>query len=88
MQYVNDPYVIAQNDNLVSINSCVQIDIMGQVVSTSAGLRQISGVGGQIDFVRGGQHEQGRPGHHGHALHHRGREDSPRSSPSWTRVPL
>ncbi len=75
VQYVNDPYVIAQNDNLVSINSCVQIDIMGQVVSTSAGLRQISGVGGQIDFVRGGQYEQGRPGHHGHALHHRRRQD-------------
>ena len=53
VQYVNDPYVIAQNDNLVSINSCVQIDLMGQVVSTSVGLRQISGVGGQIDFVRG-----------------------------------
>ena len=53
VQYVNDPYVIRQNDNLVSINSCVQIDLMGQVVSTSAGLRQISGVGGQVDFVRG-----------------------------------
>ena len=59
VQYVNDPYVIAQNDNLVSINSCVQIDIMGQVVSTSAGLRQISGVGGQIDFVRGANMSKG-----------------------------
>ena len=59
VQYVNDPYVIAQNDNLVSINSCVQIDIMGQVVSTSAGLRQISGVGGQMDFVRGANMSKG-----------------------------
>lgn len=59
VDYVNDPYVIAQNDNLVSINSCVQIDLMGQVVSTSAGLRQISGVGGQIDFVRGANMSKG-----------------------------
>lgn len=59
VDYVNDPYVIGKNDNLVSINSCVQIDIMGQVVSTSAGLRQISGVGGQVDFVRGANLSKG-----------------------------
>ncbi len=53
VDYVNDPLVIAQNDNLVSINSCVQVDLMGQVVSTSVGHNQISGVGGQVDFVRG-----------------------------------
>jgi 4-hydroxybutyrate CoA-transferase len=53
VDYVNDPVVIARNDNLVSINSCVQVDLFGQVVSTSVGLRQISGVGGQVDFVRG-----------------------------------
>lgn len=53
VDYVNNPAVIAQNDNLVSINSCVQVDLMGQVVSSSIGTRQISGVGGQVDFVRG-----------------------------------
>jgi 4-hydroxybutyrate CoA-transferase len=53
VDYVNNPAVIAQNDNLVSINSCVQVDLFGQVVSTSVGPRQISGVGGQVDFVRG-----------------------------------
>ncbi len=53
VDYVNDPVVIAQNDNMVSINSCVQVDLMGQVVSTSVGHKQISGVGGQVDFVRG-----------------------------------
>ncbi|MEA5004400.1 MAG: acetyl-CoA hydrolase/transferase C-terminal domain-containing protein [Christensenella sp.] len=53
VDYVNDPLVIAQNDNMVSINSCVQVDLMGQVVSTSVGPKQISGVGGQVDFVRG-----------------------------------
>ena len=50
---VNDPRVICQNDNVVSINSCVEVDLMGQVASESVGLKQISGVGGQVDFVRG-----------------------------------
>jgi 4-hydroxybutyrate CoA-transferase len=59
VDYVNDPYVIAKNDNLVSINSCVQVDLMGQVVSTSVGSRQISGVGGQVDFVRGANMSRG-----------------------------
>ncbi|MEG2001052.1 MAG: acetyl-CoA hydrolase/transferase C-terminal domain-containing protein, partial [Evtepia sp.] len=59
VEYVNDPYIIRQNDHLVSINSCVQVDLMGQVVSTSVGLRQISGVGGQVDFVRGANMSRG-----------------------------
>ena len=59
VQYVNDPYIIAKNDNLVSVNSCVQIDLTGQVASTSVGLRQISGVGGQVDFVRGANLSRG-----------------------------
>ncbi len=53
VDYVNDPYIISKNDNMVSINSCVQIDLMGQVASESVGLKQISSVGGQVDFVRG-----------------------------------
>lgn len=59
VDFVNDPRVIAQNDNMVSINSCVQVDLMGQVVSSSVGLRQISGVGGQVDFVRGASMSRG-----------------------------
>ncbi|MDR0593586.1 MAG: hypothetical protein LBG60_10115 [Bifidobacteriaceae bacterium] len=59
VDYVNDPRVIGQNDNLVSINSCVQIDLQGQVVSSSVGLRQISGIGGQADFVRGAAMSRG-----------------------------
>jgi 4-hydroxybutyrate CoA-transferase len=59
VEYVNDPLVIAKNDNLVSINSCVQVDLMGQVVSTSVGHKQISGVGGQVDFVRGAAMSRG-----------------------------
>ena len=53
VEHVNNPVIIAQNDNMVCINSCVQVDLMGQVVSESIGLKQISGVGGQVDFVRG-----------------------------------
>ena len=50
--YTNDPYIAGQNDNLVSINSCVQIDLLGQVCSESVGATQISAAGGQVDFVR------------------------------------
>lgn len=59
VDYVNDPYVIGKNDNLVSINSCVQVDLMGQVASESIGLTQISGIGGQVDFVRGARLSRG-----------------------------
>lgn len=59
VSYVNDPFVIAQNDCLVSINSCVQVDLTGQVASESIGLRQISGTGGQVDFVRGASASRG-----------------------------
>ncbi len=59
VDYVNDPFVVAQNDNLISINSCVQIDLMGQVASESVGLKQISGTGGQVDFVRGASASKG-----------------------------
>ena len=50
--YTNDPLIAGQNDNLVSINSCVQIDLLGQVCSETIGATQISAVGGQVDFIR------------------------------------
>jgi len=53
MSYVNDPYVIGQFKNFVSINGCIAVDLYGQVCSESAGMRQISGTGGQLDFVTG-----------------------------------
>ena len=59
VDYVNDPHVIGQNDNLVSINSCVQVDFMGQICSESVGTMQISGTGGQVDFVRGAKLSNG-----------------------------
>ena len=55
----NDPAVISQNDNVVSINSCVQVDLQGQVCAEAIGLKQISGIGGQMDFVRGANLSKG-----------------------------
>ncbi len=52
-KYVNDPYVIAQNDRMVSINSALTVDLTGQVCSDSLGFDFYSGIGGQVDFVRG-----------------------------------
>ena len=59
IEYVNNPSVIAQNDNMVSVNSCLQVDLQGQVVSDTIGLTQFSGVGGQVDFVRGATMSKG-----------------------------
>jgi 4-hydroxybutyrate CoA-transferase len=53
VDYVNNPVVVAQNYKMVSINSCIQVDFMGQVSSESIGLKQFSGTGGQVDYVRG-----------------------------------
>lgn len=55
----NNPAVISQNDHVVSINSCVQVDLQGQVCAEAIGLRQISGIGGQMDFVRGANLSKG-----------------------------
>ncbi|MCP4359919.1 MAG: acetyl-CoA hydrolase/transferase family protein [Chloroflexi bacterium] len=57
--YVNDPYNIARNDKMVAINSALQIDLTGQVCADSIGPRIYSGVGGQIDFIRGAARSKG-----------------------------
>ncbi len=59
VDYVNDPYIIAKNDNMVSINSCIEVDLQGQVNSESMGLKQFSGTGGQVDYVRGAAMSKG-----------------------------
>lgn len=59
IDYVNNPIEIAKNDNMVSINSCLQVDLLGQVVSDTVGLNQFSAVGGQVDFVRGATMSKG-----------------------------
>lgn len=62
IDYVNDPNVICRNNKLVAINSAVEIDISGQICSDSIGTYQFSGVGGQMDFIRGAaQSEGGKP---------------------------
>jgi len=52
-EYVNDPFVIAQNDRMVAINSALEIDLTGQVCADSIGSKLYSGVGGQLDFIYG-----------------------------------
>ena len=59
MDYVNDPAVISSIANFVSINSCIAVDIYGQVCSEAVGTRQISGTGGQLDFVTGAYRSPG-----------------------------
>jgi 4-hydroxybutyrate CoA-transferase len=58
-EYTNDPFVIADNDNMVAINSALQIDLTGQVVADSIGSDIYSGFGGQVDFIRGAARSKG-----------------------------
>lgn len=57
--YVNDPFNIAQNDKMVAINSALQVDLTGQVCADSIGSQLYSGVGGQVDFIRGAARSKG-----------------------------
>lgn len=52
-EYVNDPFVIAQNDRMVALNSAIEVDLTGQVCADSIGPKLYSGVGGQLDFIYG-----------------------------------
>lgn len=58
-EYVNDPFLISKNDRMVAINSAIEIDLTGQVCSDSIGTKFFSGIGGQVDFVRGAAHSEG-----------------------------
>ena len=51
--YTNDPFIIAQNDNLIAVNSAIEVDLTGQVCAESIGTAIYSGFGGQLDFIRG-----------------------------------
>ena len=59
VNYVNDPNVICKNDNVISINAALEVDLMGQVCAESVGTKHMSGSGGQIDFVRGACQSKG-----------------------------
>jgi 4-hydroxybutyrate CoA-transferase len=58
-EYVNDPFVIAQNEKMVAINSAIAVDITGQVCADSMGRSIYSGFGGQVDFIRGASRSRG-----------------------------
>ncbi|MFC2133145.1 acetyl-CoA hydrolase/transferase family protein [Bacteroidota bacterium] len=58
-EYVNDPFIIAKNNKMVAINSAIEVDLTGQVCSDSIGTRFYSGIGGQVDFIRGAAHSEG-----------------------------
>lgn len=59
VEHVNDPFVVSQNDNMVAINSAIEVDLTGQVCSDSIGSYIYSGFGGQVDFIRGAARAKG-----------------------------
>jgi 4-hydroxybutyrate CoA-transferase len=58
-EYINDPFVIAQNDRMVALNSAIEVDLTGQVCADSIGTKFYSGVGGQMDFIYGASRSKG-----------------------------
>lgn len=62
VNYTNNPDIIGRNDNVVAINNAVEVDLFGQVCSESSGIRQISGTGGQLDFIHGAYKSKGGRG--------------------------
>jgi 4-hydroxybutyrate CoA-transferase len=59
VNYVNDPEIVARNDNMVAVNSAIEVDLTGQVCSDSIGAYIYSGFGGQVDFIRGAARSRG-----------------------------
>ncbi|NJP06700.1 MAG: 4-hydroxybutyrate CoA-transferase, partial [Chloroflexaceae bacterium] len=59
IDYTNDPFIIAKNDKMVAINSAIEVDLTGQVCADSIGHRLYSGVGGQVDYIRGAARSKG-----------------------------
>jgi 4-hydroxybutyrate CoA-transferase len=58
-EYTNDPFIISRNDKMVAINSALEVDITGQVCADSLGYSFYSGIGGQVDFIRGSARSKG-----------------------------
>jgi 4-hydroxybutyrate CoA-transferase len=58
-EYVNDPFIIAQNERMVAINSAIEVDLTGQVCADSIGPKFFSGIGGQLDFIYGASRSKG-----------------------------
>ena len=62
VDYTNDPFIIAKNDNMVCLNNAIEVDLYGQVASETSGPRQISGTGGQLDFIQAAARSKGGKG--------------------------
>lgn len=58
-EYVNDPFIVSRNNKMVAINSAIEVDLTGQVCADSIGTRFFSGIGGQVDFIRGAARSEG-----------------------------
>ncbi len=58
-EYINDPFIVAQNNKMIAINSCIEVDLTGHVCSDSIGTKFFSGIGGQVDFIRGAARSEG-----------------------------
>lgn len=62
VEYTNDPFIIAQNPRMVAVNAALEVDLTGQVCADSLGFDFYSGIGGQVDFIRGAaRSERGKP---------------------------
>ncbi len=59
LDWVNDPFLIARNDNMCAVNSAIQVDLTGQICADSIGHSIFSGIGGQVDFIRGASRSKG-----------------------------
>lgn len=59
VEYCNDPFIISQNDNMIAVNSAIEVDLTGQVCSDSIGTKIYSGFGGQVDYIRGAARSKG-----------------------------
>ena len=80
-QYTNDPFIISRNDRMVAINSALEVDLTGQVCADSLGYSFYSGIGGQVDFMRGSARSEGRQAHHHAAVDGQGRRGQPDRAP-------
>ena len=58
-EYINDPFIVSQNDRMVAVNSAIEIDLTGQICADSIGTKLYSGVGGQLDFIYGASRSKG-----------------------------
>jgi len=69
VDYTNDTSIIRKHRRMTAINSAIEVDLTGQVCADSIGTRMYSGVGGQMDFMRGAAPRRGRSGHHRAPVH-------------------